>query len=128
MDATITACCSPSMRTCGAPRFRSGILDEMSITDKDRSLGTVEVIQFSRTRADRGMFGHFDPGRNIIDWNLTVDQVDPQLVNAVNASKVAISGAILVRHGVTDCETQQWKVVTESTDSSNILVYGPSDR
>jgi hypothetical protein len=101
--------------------------DEMSITDKDRSLGTVEVIQFSRTRADRGMFGHFDPGRNIIDWNLTVDQVDPQLVNAVNASKVAISGAILVRHGVTDCETQQWKVVTESTDSSNILVYGPSD-
>ncbi len=54
-------------------------------------------------------------------------QSDRTLIDAINASKVLISGSILKEPNVPNCEKYVWKVVTQSTDSSNILIYSPSD-
>jgi hypothetical protein len=87
-----------------------------------------EILQFARNRGGQGEFGHFNPQEDRIDWTITDgSQFKASFVKAINASKVLISGSILTHGGLPDCAHQLWKVVTESTDSSNILVYGPSD-
>jgi hypothetical protein len=86
-----------------------------------------QIIQFSRVQGEHGRFANLDPELSKLTHVEDALQVAPSLVSTVNASKVFISGSILVKHGVKNCSDYQWKVVTESIDSSNILVYGPTE-
>lgn len=83
------------------------------------------VVQFDRLADSRGTFGHFP--RNPAVPDIDAGSAPPELVNAVNGSKVPISGSILIRHGLPNCAAYQWKVVTETVDSSNVLVYLSSE-
>jgi hypothetical protein len=49
------------------------------------------------------------------------------LINAINGSKVLISGSVLIRTHVPLCFSQSWSVVTQTADSSSNLFYGPPD-
>ncbi len=85
------------------------------------------IVQFGRTEGLHGSFGRFDPQTNADILATDAGGVPHDLVNAVNASKTPISGSVLVKGAVKGCAAYQWKVVTETVDSSNILVYGPSE-
>lgn len=106
--------------------------DESMVTGRDEHLQCVQVIQFNRVlwqvgevNYPNGVFGHLE--NRAFQWNQDPRNVAPELVAAVNGSKIPISGSILVAHDVADCRRREWKIVTESTDSSNILVYGSSE-
>jgi len=89
-----------------------------------------QIIQFNRVDGDSGRFGHLMPHRSkVVPTDHTTDatRFSQDLVNAVVASKISLSGSILVQRGLANCWEYQWKVVTQSVDSSNILVYLPSD-
>ena len=98
------------------------------VAKRDLSLSSVKVIQFSRVTCERGMFGHYQKNQiPNIAWDEDPRWVTPELVSAVNGSKVPISGSVLVKSEVPYCSMQKWNIVTESVDSSSILVYGPSE-
>jgi hypothetical protein len=60
------------------------------------------------------------------------DGTDPALVAAVNSSKALVTGSVLevpFVNGVTaaNCKNYDWKIVTQTEESPNILIYDPSD-
>jgi hypothetical protein len=60
------------------------------------------------------------------------DSTDAALVAAVNASKALTTGSVLevpFVNGVTaaNCKNYDWKIVTQTEESPNILIYNPSD-
>jgi hypothetical protein len=60
------------------------------------------------------------------------DSTDSALVAAVNSSKALTTGSVLevpFVNGVTaaNCKNYDWKIVTQTEESPNILVYNPSD-
>ena len=60
------------------------------------------------------------------------DSTDAALVAAVSASKVLVTGSVLevpFMNGVTsaNCKNYDWKIVTQTEESPNILIYGPGD-
>jgi hypothetical protein len=87
------------------------------------------IVQFDRLRTTPNEFGLFNPATHSIDWghasfgNSTRDTV----VNAVNASKVFLSGSVWIHDRIKNCSYWSWSVVTQTRDSSNNLYYGPSD-
>ncbi|MGP0071422.1 MAG: hypothetical protein ACLPWF_05760 [Bryobacteraceae bacterium] len=90
------------------------------------------ILQFTRLDGKSGMFGHFI--RNGVEWNMPVvwDSINLSsdkntVINAINSSKVFLSGSVLIRKNVPNCQFWSWTVVTQTVDSSNILFYGSSD-
>ncbi len=60
------------------------------------------------------------------------DTTDAALVAAVNSSKALTTGSVLevpFVNGVTaaNCKNYDWKIVTQTEESPNILIYNPSD-
>jgi hypothetical protein len=76
-----------------------------------------------------GAYGHFGHATNSIVWGPPPEQgaMKDLIVNAVNGSKVLISGSVLIRRNVPSCSFWSWSVITQTMDSSNNLFYGPSD-
>lgn len=89
------------------------------------------IVQFSRTIGDTGKFGHFTGNRIEFGTNVAAQSNDEGHVNAViqaiNGSNVFISGSVLIREDVHDCKYWSLTVVAQTTDSSNILIYGPPE-
>jgi hypothetical protein len=104
--------------------------EEAVLTEKLEQWEGPRIIQFSRVEGDHGAFGNLDHFRSKVVSSVDAVMFAPQapsLVNAVNGSKVPLSGSILVQKGVPNCSAYQWRVVTLSVDSSNVLVYGSSE-
>jgi hypothetical protein len=131
--ATSDADCKPPGRPAGECRFAihaSDAGDGRDVVCSDvATLGC--IVQFSRTIGKTGKFGHFTGNRVAVDQDVTWDEQPESLVDAViesiNASKVLISGSVVFRTDVENCAYWSWSVVAQTTDSSNILVYGPSE-
>lgn len=95
------------------------------------------IVQFQRLRGPYGEFGHFNPKKDRIEWLPESGKPDEPtsaaakakdlLINAINGSKVFLSGSVLIRHNVGSCPFWSWSVVTQSVNSSNNLFYGPSE-
>jgi hypothetical protein len=100
------------------------------------------IVQFHRLRGAGGELGGFGivnseknnkQETNAIVWSSVdpkLDNLEPRLIdliNAINGSKVFISGSVLIRTNVESCRTLSWSVVTQTVDSSNNLFYGSSD-
>lgn len=87
------------------------------------------VVQFHRLRGENGEFGSFDSSIHNVVWSnepLT-GTLGEQIIDAINGSKVFISGSVLVYEQVDSCANWSWSVVTQSMESSNNLVYPASD-
>lgn len=87
------------------------------------------ILQFDRLSWTRGRFGHFDRAAHHSSWfeRLSPGLPEDSIINAINASKVFISGSVLIRKHVNDCPFWSWQVMAQTEDSSNNLFYGPSD-
>jgi len=108
------------------------------------------ILQFDRLQCAYGTYGHFVPSEYKIEndgqFNLSQDKADrcrhltdpwldkvstslPEgmIIDAINGSKVFLSGSVLVSEHVKNCKTWSWRVVTQAEESSNNLYYGPSD-
>jgi hypothetical protein len=77
-----------------------------------------------------GALGSFENDK--IQWLRLTPMMDfsAQLTDAIksiNGSKVFISGSVVIHQNVESCAIQSWYVVTQTVDSSNNLVYLPSD-
>jgi hypothetical protein len=81
------------------------------------------IVQFSRVRGKTGDFGHFVG--NKVMWGTPME--DQTVIDAINSSKVFLSGSVLIRNDVPNCKFYSWTVVTQTVDSSNILFYGSSE-
>lgn len=84
--------------------------------------GNCVVRDFDRLRAPRGT----------ID-NQPVDDVTPsRLITAINSSKAMFTGSVLdidlpAGANEANCQNYDWKIVTQSKESPNVLIYNPSD-
>lgn len=87
------------------------------------------IVQFDRLRKTPNEFGIFNPTTHRIDWSQKSFDNPARyiLVNAVNASKVFLSGSVFIHDQIKDCANWSWSVVTQTIDSSSNLYYGPSD-
>lgn len=87
------------------------------------------IMQFNRLLGADGEVGTFDPAAHSINWhNLPLTgELETQVIDAINASKVLISGSVFIYEHVKDCKDWDWSVVAQTTESSNNLVYEPSD-
>jgi hypothetical protein len=91
------------------------------------------ILQFDRLRDKHKTYGYFDPSKHkIYPWNddVTKEITSPPaatIINAINASKVFLSGSVLIRKHVAGCPSWSWRVVTQAEESSGNLYYGPSD-
>lgn len=80
------------------------------------------VIKFNRLDGPTGSFA-IGP---------VSDRTDAALVAAANSSKALTTGSVLevpFVNGVTaaNCKNYDWKIVTQTEESPNILIYNPSD-
>jgi hypothetical protein len=87
------------------------------------------ILQFHRLRGVEGDFGYFDPHKNQIIWKgyPLIGDLEMAVINAINASKVLVSGSVFIYEHVNGCSQWSWSVVTQTVESSNNLVYEPSD-
>lgn len=87
------------------------------------------IMQFHRLLSVEGNFGYFDAATNQIVWSgyPYMGDLEPTVINAINASKVFVSGSVFIYRHVRDCHESSWSVVTQTVESSNNLVYEPSD-
>src|ERR1700743_281506 len=73
----------------------------------------------------------FNRLKNAVDGNLVNADTDRDVVDSIMNSKVLISGTVLkIRDKDIDkdaCQKQDWKIVAQTKDSANILIYGASD-
>jgi len=75
-----------------------------------------------------GRFGHFNPRIHQIVWNADLSGLPKDaIINAINGSKVPLSGSVLIHRAVRGCRFWSWSLVTQTTNSSNNLYYGSSD-
>lgn len=87
------------------------------------------ILQFDRLSGERGMFGHFSLAAHHSWWfeRLSPADFEKSIIDAINGSKVFISGAVLIRKDVPACRFWSWQIMAQTEDSSNNLYYGPSD-
>lgn len=124
----------PSAEQCVRPKNSGGVGFRLAETSDDTG-GDMDcpqespgcILQFSRVRGFRGDFGHFRG--NHVAWHLHNYQGDSPVIDAINSSKVLLSGSVLIRklRRDDDCKFLSWMVLTQSVDSSNIAFYGPSE-
>lgn len=94
---------------------------------KAQAIETPQIVQFRRNVGDYGMFGHWDRNQKKLVIDTSAVNGNQEWINAVNGSNVLISGSILIETEIPHCSRQEWRVVTETTDSSNVLIYGPNE-
>lgn len=93
------------------------------------------ILQFDRLGGPITRFGYYSPKAHRILWFIDFpgkgmkDDIIKQddILNAINGSKVFLSGSVILRRDVKQCKFWAWSVVTETEDSSNNLIYGPPD-
>lgn len=87
------------------------------------------IVQFDRLRKFPNEFGLFNPATHSINWGHASFGYPTRdtIVNAINASRVFLSGSVWIHDGVTECSRRSWSVVTQTRDSSNNLYYNSSD-
>ncbi|HXE32816.1 MAG TPA: hypothetical protein VN087_02805 [Verrucomicrobiae bacterium] len=88
----------------------------------DSKLGDCRVTKFNRLDGPAGSFA----------TGPVSDRTDAAIVAAVNASKALVTGSVLevpFISGVTaaNCKNYDWKIVAQTEESPNILIYNPSD-
>jgi hypothetical protein len=113
-----------AFRLTEKPNDKRGDMDCPKDKDKDKDSDGC-IVQFSRLRGFRGDFGHFED--NQVAWSLKNYDGDGPAIDAINGSKISLSGSILILDRVDNCKFLSWMVLTQSVDSSNILFYGPSE-
>lgn len=99
--------------------------------DGNRNQGC-NIIEFNRLKGERGTFASKDVNGKVVKTPVTDDPNTAPWVLAVNASKALVTGSVLevkFPHGVTasNCKSYDWKIVTQTEESPNILIYGPAD-
>jgi hypothetical protein len=92
-----------------------------SIGTKGKSDSCV-VKDFDRLDGDRGSF----------DKQQVKDDTPARWVTAVNSSKAMFTGSLLdldLPNGANEsnCKSYDWKIVTQTRESPNVLIYNPSD-
>jgi|HubBroStandDraft_5_1064220.scaffolds.fasta_scaffold16526_2 hypothetical protein len=80
------------------------------------------IIDFDRLDGPRGSF----------DKQPVADDTSARLITAVNSSKALFTGSVLdldLPDGANEanCKNYDWKIVTQSTESPNVLIYNPGD-
>jgi len=81
-----------------------------------------KVIDFDRLEGPRGSF----------DNQPVVDNTAARLITAVNSSKALFTGSVLdvdLPDGANEanCKNYDWKIVAQSRESPNVLIYNPGD-
>jgi hypothetical protein len=91
----------------------------------------------SRTQSERDRcsvvdFDRLDGARGSFDKNQVQDDTPARWVTAVNSSKAMFTGSVLdidLPDGAYEwnCKNYDWKIVAQTRESPNVLIYNPSD-
>jgi hypothetical protein len=101
-------------------------------TEKEKTILRCKIVPFNRLDGATGTFTIPDPTTGIRSKQPVQDNTPASWVQAVAASKALSTGTILEvdipqNVNTTNCKNYDWKVVTQTEESPNILIYNPSD-
>ena len=90
------------------------------------------IVPFDRLDGATGTFTTADPTTGIAKKQSVQDSTPASWVQAVYSSKALSTGTVLEVDipksvSATNCKNYDWKVVTQTEESPNILIYNPSD-
>ena len=91
-----------------------------------------KIIAFDRLKRIRGTFIYEDAHGKVQETAVTDNPVMAPLVQAVNSSKALATGSVLAVKlpngaSASNCKSYDWKIVTQTRESANVLIFNPSD-